>query len=136
MLRQAAGEEVDARLLWRLPVHLFGIHVQVLRYDGHDTRDARMPTPKDRRRQRADLGEVGDVSLAEGHVFGLLHDVSVNDKNVGELRGEAQLDPSAAVEVQAHALGKLWESFRKKQQQKKQSFLYFRLAAVKPGQRS
>lgn len=54
----------------------------------------------------ADLREVGDVSLAEGHVLGLLHDVSVDDQHVGELSGEAQLDLSAAVEVEAHALWK------------------------------
>lgn len=54
----------------------------------------------------ADLRKVSDVSLAEGHVLGLLHDVSVNDQHVGELGGEAQLDLSAAVKVEAHALWK------------------------------
>lgn len=54
----------------------------------------------------ANLREVGDVSLAEGHVLWLLHNVSVNDKHVGKLGGEAQLDLSAAVKVEAHALWK------------------------------
>lgn len=30
VLRQAAGQEVDPRLLWSLPVHLFRIHIKVL----------------------------------------------------------------------------------------------------------
>lgn len=59
--------------------------------------------------QQADLREVSDVSLAEGHVFRLLYDVSVNDKNIGELCSEAQLDLSTTVKVQTHALWKLWK---------------------------
>lgn len=30
VLRQAAGQQVDPRLLWSLSVHLFRIHIQVL----------------------------------------------------------------------------------------------------------
>lgn len=50
------------------------------------------------------------MSLTEGHVFRLLHDVSVNDQHVGELGSEAQLDLSAAVKFEAHALGKFWDA--------------------------
>lgn len=50
------------------------------------------------------------MSLTEGHVFRLLHDVSVNDEHVGELGSEAQLDLSAAVKFKAHALRKFWDA--------------------------
>lgn len=53
------------------------------------------------------------MSLTEGHVFRLLHDVSVNDEHVGELGGEAQLDLSAAVKFEAHALRKFWDTKKK-----------------------
>lgn len=116
MLRQAAGQEVDPRLFWSLPVHLLGVHVELLRHTSQQVAvfsQHKLPltlphTAIKRSRGGADLREVGDVSLAEGHVVGLLHDVGVNDQHVGELRGEAQLDLSAAVEVETHALGEFW----------------------------
>lgn len=38
VLWEAPGQEVDARLLRSLPVHLFRIHIQVLRYNKkHET---------------------------------------------------------------------------------------------------
>lgn len=49
------------------------------------------------------------MSLAEGQVVGLLCDVRVNDENIGELCGKAQLDLRATLKVQAHALRKLWK---------------------------
>lgn len=60
------------------------------------------------------------MSLAEGHVLGLLHDISVNDQYVGELCGEAQLDLSVAVKVEAHALRKFWNIRKNKFDRHKQ----------------
>lgn len=52
------------------------------------------------------------MRLAEGHVLRLLDDVCVDDEHVGELSGEAQLDLSPAIKVQAHGLWKLWNNMQ------------------------
>lgn len=113
VLWKTAGEKEDSRLFWSLPVHLFRIHIKVLQLTKTRAQHAwglyADICRKQSLCQHADLWEVGDVSLAEGHVFRLLYDVSVNDKNVGELCSEAQLDLGTALKVQTRALGKLWK---------------------------
>lgn len=119
VLRQAAGQKVNPRLFWGLSVHLFRIHVEVLQHGkeaGGRVQYAQTHTVRAhphqtlRSWQHTNLWEVGDVSLAEGHVFGLPHDVSVNNEHVGELGSEAQLDLSTAVKVKTHTLGKFWNT--------------------------
>lgn len=53
------------------------------------------------------------MGLAEGHVFRLLYDVSVNDKHVGKLCSKTQLDLGAAVEAETHTFRKFWKNTQK-----------------------
>lgn len=116
MLRQTAGQKVDPRLFRSLSVHLLRIHIEVLSDRSQQVAvfsKHKLIQAKHWLWGHADLREVGDMSLTEGHIFRLLHDVSVNDEHVGELGSKAQLDLSATVKFEAHALRKFWDAKKK-----------------------